>query len=205
MGKKIAIIVLTIGLLVALVSILGGSTGAHLSDTESSSGNVFGGWEPSQSDCLIVDTSDMCLNPAGKWICCVWVMNDCQFDIAIDKVLLSWTPDEGEILNKIQFWHYDTLEWKGSVPSGTLIDIEDCPLPPAERVCICLFFDSAMHGKSFTIEFTMGDGSLVTATFETPEMMALEGEALEGEALEGETLEEPAPEEECDCPIVVEP
>ena len=200
MGKKIAITVLAIGLLVALVSILGGSTGARLSDTESSSPNVIGAyWE--QADCLIVDTSDMCLNPAGKWICCVWVMNDCQFDIAIDKVMLSWTPDEGEILDKIQFWHYDTLEWKGSAPSGTLIDIEDCPLPPGENVCICLFFgDSAMHGKSFTIEFTMFDGTLVTATFETPEMMALEGEALEGE-----TLEEPAPEEECNCPIVVEP
>ena len=200
MGKKIAIIILAIGLLVALVSILGGSTGARLSDTERSGGNVFGGWEWYQSDCLIVDTSDMCLNPAGKWICCVWVMNDCQLDIAIDKVLLSWTPDGGEILYKIQFRHYDTLEWKGSVTSGTLIDIEDCPLPPAERVCICLFFDSAMHGKSFTIEFTMGDGTLTTATFETPAMMALEGETLEGE-----TLEEPAPEEECDCPIVVEP
>jgi hypothetical protein len=200
MGKKIAITVLAIGLLVALVSILGGSTGARLSDTESSSPNVIGAyWE--QADCLIVDTSDICLNPAGKWICCVWVMNDCQFDIAIDKVMLSWTPDGGEILDKMQFRHYDTLEWKGSAPSGTLIDIEDCPLPPAERVCICLFFgDSAMHGKSFTIEFTMFDGTLVTATFETPEMMALEGEALEGE-----TLEEPAPEEECNCPIVVEP
>ena len=140
MGKKIAIIIFVIGLLAALVSILGGSTGAHLSDTERSSGNVLSGAEWYQSDCLIVDTSDTCLNPAGKWICCVYVMNDCQFEIAIDKVLLSWTPDEGEILRKIQFRHYDTLEWKVSVPSGTLIDIEDSPLLPAERVCICLFF-----------------------------------------------------------------
>ena len=188
-------IIIGIALLLVLVSTQSGSTGARPSDTEGSAGNIFTAAEWRQSDCLIVDTSDMCLNPAGKWICCVYVMNDCQYNIAIDKVMLSWTPDEGEILNKIQFRHYDTLEWKGSGPSGTLIDIEDCPLLPGERVCICLFFDSDMNGKSFTIEFTMGDGTLVTATFETPSTMALEGQTLEAQ-----TLEEPAPEEECNCP-----
>ncbi len=196
MGKKIAIIVLAIGLLLVLVSTQSGSTGARLSDTESSSENIVTGWWE-QADCLIVDTSDLCLNPAGKWICCIWVMNNCEYDITIDKVMLSWTPDEDEEeeLRKMQIWRYDMLEWKGTVPSGTVLDIEDCPLVPGERECICFFFNSDMHGKAFTIEFTMFDDTLVTATFETPEMMALEAQPLE----------EPAPEEECNCPIVVEP
>lgn len=190
MGKKIAIILLAIGLLVALVSILGGSTGARLSDTESSAGNVIGAfWE--EAPCLIVVTSDLCLNPAGKWICCVNVTNDCQYDITIDKVMLSWTPDAGEQLLKMQIWRYDMLEWKGSVPSGTLLDIEDCPFVPGESECICLFFDSDMHGKAFTIEFTMGDGTLVTATFETPAAV---------ESLEEFSLEEtPSPGESTAC------
>ena len=167
-------IIIGIALLLVLVSTQSGSTGARLSDTEGSGENIFTAAEWYQSDCLIVDTSEICLNPAGKWICCIYVMNDCQYDITIDKVRLSWTPDEGEIILKMQIRHYDMLEWKGSAPSGTVLDIDDCILIPGQRECICFFFDSDMHGKAFTIEFTMVDGTSVAATFEAPAIMALE-------------------------------
>ena len=174
MGKKVALIILGIGLLLLLVLTQGGSTGARLADTESSPDNILAAGEWYEADCLIVDTSDLCLNPAGKWICCIYVMNSCEYDITIDKVKLSWTPDEGEKILKLQMWHYDMLEWKGSEPSGSVLDIDPCTLIPGQSECICLFFDSDVHGKAFTIEFIMGDGTSKTATFETPAIMALE-------------------------------
>ena len=183
MGKKAAIIILSIALFVALVATLSGSTAGQRSDTESSTGNTLTAGVWYEADCLIVDTSDLCLNPAGRWICCVYIENGCLYDITIDTIGLSWTPDEGELLNKIQIWRYDMLEWHGSAPSGTVIDIEDCPLLPGERECTCLFFDSDMHGKAFTIEFTMGDSSLVTATFDTPAASASLEESSPGESL----------------------
>jgi len=185
MGKKVALIILGIALVLLLVLTQGGSTGGRLSDIESSSENILAAGEWYEADCLIVDTSDLCLNPAGKWICCIYVMNSCGYDITIDKVKLSWTPDDGEELRKMQIWRYEILEWKGSAPSGTVLDIDDCTLVPGERDCICFFFDSDMHGKAFTIEFTMGDGTSVTATFET--------------LAEVKSLEEPSGDEASGC------
>ena len=187
MGKKIAITVLAIGLLVALVSILGGSTGAHLSDTERSSGNVFGGWEPSQSDCLIVDTTYICIGPCGKCLCGVKIQKDCecQYDVILDKVRLSWEPDNGENVVLMQIWVHDWIEWWGSAPSGAELDISDFTLDPCDRrYCICFCFDGDMHEKGFTIEFIMGDGSIASASFETPAgLLTLEASGLSEEPI----------------------
>ena len=187
MGKRIALILLAIGLLVAVVSIIEGGTEAHFSDTAISTGNIMGGGEPSQSDCLIVDTSSICIGPCGKCLYVVKIQKDCecQDDVILDKVRLSWEPDNGENVLLMQIWVHDWIEWLGSAPSGTELDIEDFTLDPCDRrYCVCFCFDSDMHEKEFTIEFIMGDGSIASATFETPAgLLSLEESGLSEEPI----------------------
>ena len=169
MVKKAAIILFSIALLVALVSTLGGGTRALPNDSATSRGNTLSAGVWHQSECLSVDSSQICVGLCGRCLCGIKIANACQYDITIDKVRLSWEPDDGENVVLMQVWFHDWIEWLGSEPSGSELDIDDLILNPGdEHYCVCFCFDSDMHGKSFTLEFIMGDDSTVTATFEIP-------------------------------------
>ena len=200
MGKKVVLIIIGIALLLVLVSTQSGSTGARPSDTEGSAGNIFTAAEWRQSDCLIVDTSHICIGPCGRCLCGIKIQKDCQceYDVTMDKVRLSWEPDDGEKVRLFQIWVHDLIEWWGNARSGTELDIRDFTLDPCDRrYCICFCFDSDMHGKAFTLEFIMGDGTTVAATFDTPARMRSLAESGLGEeySCSEECCEDCCPEE----------
>jgi len=167
MGKKVVLILIGIGLLLVLVLTQGGGTGARLSDTEVSSGNIISGWTPYQADDLSVDTSNIVIVLWGRCLSGVKIENGGQYDITIDKVKLSWEPDGGQNVRLVQIWPHDWIEWLGIARSGTELDTYDCTLEPGDKYFMAFCFDSDMHGKEFTLEFIMGDGSSKTVTFET--------------------------------------
>ena len=191
-------IIIGIALLLVLVLTQSGGTGARLSDTEVSSGNIISGWTPYQADDLFVDTSNIVIVLWGRCLSGIKIENGGQYDVTIDKVRLSWEPDDGENVRLFQIWVHGLIEWWGNAPSGTELDIRDFTLDPCDRrYCICFCFDSDMHGKAFTLEFIMGDGSTVTATFETAVRLRTLAESGLGEeySCSEECCEDCCPEE----------
>jgi hypothetical protein len=133
-----------------------------------------------------VDTSNIVIVLGGRCLSGVKIENGGQYDVTIDKLRLSWKPDGGENVYIVNIWPHDWIEWLGSAPSGTELDIDpDCTLEPDYKYYMAFCFDSDMHGKEFTIEFIMGDGSIKTATFETPAPLQFSVESAGGEEYTG--------------------
>ena len=118
-----------------------------------------------QADNLTVDISGASIGGGGnKELQGVTVENTGTVSITIDKITLTWT--NGQLIEEIKI--DNTRVWKhnnegapdGRQPTGTEIDIVDYIIANGVTDTVNKFkFDGNMTGDTFTIIFTMGDGS----------------------------------------------
>ena len=115
-----------------------------------------------QADYLTVDKSDAGLTSDNKGLEKIYLGNsyDCTA-VVIDKVSVSWEPSSGPKWKKVAidgvtFWS------DSAVSAGTLINGPDHAIDAgSSNIELTLDFSSTMHTvNAFTIELTMGDGSI---------------------------------------------
>ena len=177
MNAKIKVILVLI-LLMPLVYLFSSGTFSYFSDVETSTGNTFtaGTWYvPTQADDLEVDTNSSCIGYFKRGLHLVKVKNTGSSDITIEKIRISWNPEEGENVIQVLLWDWNLttkiIVWEGNASSGATLDIIDCTVEPWENKFDTDIFgflfslNSNMKNKKFTIEFIMGDGSSKAVTF----------------------------------------
>lgn len=95
----------------------------------------------------------------------IQIENAGPLNIIVDKMEVSWTPST-PTLTSITIG--GSAVWVGSASSGTLIDINDVTIPIGTTIDIdSLGFDTSVAATSFTIIFTMKDGTTKTSNFST--------------------------------------
>jgi len=120
-----------------------------------------GVWTP-RCQCICPCISEFCEQWDGSILYGIFLRNTGENDTTIDKIKIHWTPhQDSEHVRLVQIIFNDWIEWMGSEPSGTVIDINDCTLRPSDLLPKSLFilFDSDMQEKDFIIVFIMSDGS----------------------------------------------
>ena len=94
--------------------------------------------------------------------------NNGEYGITIDRFTIGWNSADGENIRLVNIWFWGEIEWTGEEPSGAELDIEDFTLSPGEDRHIDFTFDQNMEGKIFTIDFIMGDGSILQVSEANP-------------------------------------
>jgi hypothetical protein len=125
---------------------------------------------PTQADCMTIDNSQVDISggqddKVGK----IKFQKICLTNIVIDQLVVSWTPDTGEQLDEVKILsnRYTIFPTTGSgqttdlTPDYTLTnsgiyEINPLHFPPYD-----------MTGKSMTVDFIMGDGSVMSTSFST--------------------------------------
>ena len=104
------------------------------------------------------------------------IENTCGYDIVLNKTRVTWTPDNGEGIEKVKIDNHDKWEhdcgWgcspAGRQSSGTLLDFgsRDYTLPAGSTKDVNEFTwnKTDMNNKYWVIEFTLEDGSTKNAT-----------------------------------------
>ena len=88
-------------------------------------------------------------------------------DVTITHMQVSWAPDGGENIISIDLGR-GTVEWSGSEPSGTNIDMADYTIPAdSTENDVWLDWETGSHISSMTITaiITFSDDSTVEVTF----------------------------------------
>ena len=141
-----------------------GSTAQSTVDLSGGGGSTCG----TQADDLSVDISGANIGGGGnKELRGVTVENtdtSGSCDITIDKITLTWT--NGQLIEEIKiegtriFKHNNEGTPDGKQPTGTELDVVDYIISSGNTDTIDKFkFNGNMTGDTFTITFTMGDGS----------------------------------------------
>lgn len=121
---------------------------------------------PTEADCNIIDVTNINLHEAGKRVSQVTFRKNCLASINVDKMQFTWTPDEGEKLQKIKIESLTAYNDPVGVPSGTIIDISNYIVTiPSNQVINIIEWDNSIEDQDITINFIMGDGTVKTATF----------------------------------------
>lgn len=119
-----------------------------------------------QSSNLIINLSGAYLSSDDKRIAGITLENIGPKPIAIDKIKMTWTNsalmEEIKIASDIVWKYNNTGLPKGKQPSGTEFDIVNATLAANSGVVQLdhFFFNDEMEGITFTIYFTMADGSV---------------------------------------------
>lgn len=146
------------------------TTGYTNSSIEVASVNVA----KAQAEHITLDSSSATLN--ANRIKKFSISNNATFDIIINQIIISWTPNSGELIEKVELNHKSITSWKGDSgyipavdsPSGTTLTLATGKnIVPAgvSYTDVRFEFDSSMTGKTFTIEFLLSDGSSKTIVF----------------------------------------
>lgn len=123
---------------------------------------------PTEADCTTIDTSNINLTHSGKRIQGINFRKTCLTSITVDKMQLSWIPNNNEKLKEIKIENLIVYTNPAGSSSGTLIEITDYTVTNGNNNVINWFeFSADMEDKDVTLSFIMGDGSTKTVTFET--------------------------------------
>lgn len=144
------------GMTLTITGIVGNATRAHKVDS------------PTEADCTTIDTSNINLTQGGKRIQGVNFRKVCLATTTVDKMQLSWVPNNGEKIKEIKIENLIVYTNPPGASSGTLLEIADYTMTNGNNNVINWFeFSADMEEKTVTLSFTMGDGSIKTTTFET--------------------------------------
>ncbi|MFB6088496.1 MAG: hypothetical protein ABEK36_01815 [Candidatus Aenigmatarchaeota archaeon] len=138
-------------------------TGAYLTDSETSEGNVFqaGTWDTSpQSEDLKIDLNDAELHPpngAKKYqrLHKIFLNNSGSDDITIDEFHIEWN-NPGSNITWVHLVGKPNMSINQQSPAH--LDV-DWVLSPDEEKHLKLRFNSNMKGTHFNLSFKMEDGS----------------------------------------------
>ncbi|MBI2083291.1 MAG: hypothetical protein HYT76_06940 [Deltaproteobacteria bacterium] len=123
---------------------------------------------PSQADCTEFDLTDVDLNNDGQNLQHIQFEKICLEQAVIDKIVASWTNPGSEGLRKIRI-ESQTVYDEPPVLSGQTTELADYIMTGNNMNNVNeMRFTNNMEGKTFTINFMMGDGSAESYTF-TPD------------------------------------
>jgi len=127
-------------------------------------------YTPFAGDCTEFDTSSATLEGIGETdLTGVTFRKICNHGINIDKVVLTWDPDNGEKTTLINIDGNVVWEDLVGAVSGADIDILDTRFIDASHNPITMVrLTSSMSGKNLTIRFIYTDTSYETVTFALP-------------------------------------
>jgi len=129
---------------------------------------------PSEAGYLVVDISSASIGGGGdKELQDITVENISGSNITIDKITVTWTNgqliEEFKIDGNRKWKHNNEGSPSGRQPTGTELDIDDFALSGGATYEIDKFkFNGDMDGDTFTITFTMDDGSTKLVTSFSP-------------------------------------
>lgn len=90
----------------------------------------------------------------------ITLKKNCLNAITIDKIQISWTPDNGERVTRIEISNTPVYDRPAGAPSGEIIDITDYIFSGSGAVQMNLVqFTSDISGKNLTMTFYMSDTS----------------------------------------------
>jgi len=118
-----------------------------------------------ESDYLNIDGSGAYLYNSNKRISGVDLTNIAPFgNITITSMRVSWTGGSGpNQLDSIKIG--GSTVWSPNVNSGTLVNITDTSITSGDTAqTLRIYFTQSMVGTTVTVEFTMADASIYTAT-----------------------------------------
>lgn len=123
--------------------------------------------KPNQADCLDIDIHDA--DTHDDDLKHIDLKKVCGPTVTIDKIILAWTPDNGERLKKLKIESFTAYNDPVGAASGTVLNIADYIITNHNTINLTeINFDSDMDGKSFTLTFVMGDASQAIAGPFTP-------------------------------------
>lgn len=119
--------------------------------------------QPTQADCLKVDTSESHTHHRGSELRRIYLTKDCLESIVLDKMILRWEPDLGESYDQVRVDSLPNTQLYDAPPrvrSGDLAELLDSPMRRNQRYRMReVRFPSDMRGKSYHLTFFLGDGS----------------------------------------------
>lgn len=120
---------------------------------------------PSHADCTNFDLSSANLSGDGKKMSQIHFEKICLEQTVIDKVRISWTNPGSEGFKKMKI-ESQTVYDNPAVASGNLTDIANYIMNGNNQNNVnAIEFNQNMTGKTFTIDFLMGDASSESYTF----------------------------------------
>jgi len=132
--------------------------------------------EENQSECFNMDGDGAWAGgSSSRYVYGVQLSNTCDDrNIQVIKMNVSWVTDSSEQIevvniNGTSYWVYNGAGYPdGRQNSGTELDIVDYTILPSSTVNITYFrFKDSMLNKTFTVNFTLGDGTSENLTFGT--------------------------------------
>ena len=117
-------------------------------------------------DCMETNNDTATLTGPGRTeLRGITLKKNCLNAITIDKIQISWTPNNGERVTKIEISNTAVYDRPAGAPSGETIDITDYVLSGNGAVQMNLVqFTSDMSGKNLTTTFYMSDTSYKVMT-----------------------------------------
>lgn len=126
---------------------------------------------PTDAECTPLDASSAILDGASK-IHHIYFEKDCLTQTIIDKMRLSWTPDNGEKIEKVRIDNsYVLYDNTGGQGSGELLELNDYTLSDStthEFSKMEFRMSDNLAGKTFTLTVTFKDGSESSPLVFTP-------------------------------------
>lgn len=121
---------------------------------------------PTEADCTVIDTSSINLTHGGKRIQGVNFRKICLTSTTVDKMQLSWVPDNGEKIKQIKIENTTVYTNPLGASSGTLLETTDYTSTTGNNNVINWFeFSADIEGKEITLSFIMSDESTKTVIF----------------------------------------
>ena len=124
---------------------------------------------PTQDNCLGIDVDNTHLTLGDKRLMLITFRKKCLSQIVVDKMKYTWLPNNGEKLKEIKIENNIVYTNGTGVASGTNIDISPNPTLSngANNVINWIQFSADISSKTFTYDWTLGDNSHATGTFQT--------------------------------------
>lgn len=126
--------------------------------------------EPTQADCLSIDTSQSHTHRRGTEIRRIYLTKRCLPRVVLDKMIFSWEADRGESYDRVRLDDVINSRIYDAPPrvrSGALAELIDAALTDNnDRYRLSeIRFPVDMRNRSFRIQFFLGDGSQKETSF----------------------------------------
>ena len=120
---------------------------------------------PTQADCTPFDVSNAIMDGNDK-LHHIYFNKICLTQTTVDKMILSWTPDNGEKVEKVRIENTYVYNNPLGQGSGELLELANYTVNNANQNEISkIEFDSSMEDNIFTLTIIMLDQSTREATF----------------------------------------
>ncbi|MBI2067759.1 MAG: hypothetical protein HYT77_07085 [Deltaproteobacteria bacterium] len=119
---------------------------------------------PRQAGCLDIDTSQSHTHYSGRELARIWLVKKCGQEVVLDKMKLSWSPDQGENFTKVRLSSVSQSRLYDAPPnvrSDTKIDLINATMIRNQQYKLKdIWFGVDMrNNRSFRLTLYFGDGS----------------------------------------------